>query len=213
MVYGVPVIVTPEDGSFHPRMEDIEQAVSSYTKAIIVNSPNNPSGVVYPEEFIAEIVEFCERKKHLPDHGRHLPQAGLRRQAARRLPTSSRRRTSRLAGHRRQRHLEAVRHDRVPHRLGGRAAAAGRDHDQRPGADHVVPSPVLQAARRRRADRPAERRREPAPDDPEQPRRHDAGAAVVQRRARRIKPDGTFYCLPDFRAYNKQFGGAVRSSC
>ncbi len=62
MVYGVPVIVTPEDGGFYPRMKEIEQAVSSYTKAIIVNSPNNPSGVMYPESFIAEIVEFCERK-------------------------------------------------------------------------------------------------------------------------------------------------------
>jgi aspartate aminotransferase len=63
MVYGVPVIVTPEDGSFHPRMADIERAVSSSTKAVIVNSPNNPSGIVYREEFIAQIVEFCERKK------------------------------------------------------------------------------------------------------------------------------------------------------
>ena len=63
MVYGIPVIVTPEDGSFHPRMEDIERAVSSYTKAIIVNSPNNPSGIVYSEEFLAQIVDYCERKK------------------------------------------------------------------------------------------------------------------------------------------------------
>lgn len=63
MVYGVPVIVTPEDGSFHPRMSEIERAVTSYTKAIIVNSPNNPSGLVFSEEFIAEIVEFCERKR------------------------------------------------------------------------------------------------------------------------------------------------------
>ncbi|MBI5476651.1 MAG: pyridoxal phosphate-dependent aminotransferase [Ignavibacteriales bacterium] len=62
MCYGVPVIVTPEDGSFHPRMKDIEQKVSSYTKAIIINSPNNPSGVMYSEQFIAEIIEFCERK-------------------------------------------------------------------------------------------------------------------------------------------------------
>jgi aspartate aminotransferase len=61
MVYGVPVVVTPEDGTFHPRMEEIEEAVSSYTKAIIVNSPNNPSGVLYSEEFIAEMVDFCER--------------------------------------------------------------------------------------------------------------------------------------------------------
>jgi aspartate aminotransferase len=62
MVYGTPVIVTPEDGSFQPRMEEIEQAVSSYTKAIILNSPNNPSGTMYPESFVAELVEFCERK-------------------------------------------------------------------------------------------------------------------------------------------------------
>jgi aspartate aminotransferase len=62
MCYGIPVIVTPEDGSFHPRMKDIEQKVSSYTKAVIVNSPNNPSGIMYKEEFIAEIVDFCERK-------------------------------------------------------------------------------------------------------------------------------------------------------
>ncbi len=63
MVYGVPVVVTPGDGTFHPRMEDIEQKVTSYTKAIIVNSPNNPSGAVFSEKFICEIVEYCERKK------------------------------------------------------------------------------------------------------------------------------------------------------
>jgi len=62
MVYGIPVIVRAEDGRFQPRMEDITQAVSSYTKAIIINSPNNPSGAVYSEDFIAEIVEFCEKK-------------------------------------------------------------------------------------------------------------------------------------------------------
>jgi aspartate aminotransferase len=62
MVYGVPVIVKAEDGSFCPRMKEIEQAVSGYTRAIIVNSPNNPSGAVYSESFIAEIVEFCEKK-------------------------------------------------------------------------------------------------------------------------------------------------------
>lgn len=63
MVYGIPVIVTPEDGTFHPRMEDILKAVSPYTKAIIVNSPNNPSGEVFSADFIAQIVEFCEKQK------------------------------------------------------------------------------------------------------------------------------------------------------
>jgi aspartate aminotransferase len=36
--------------------------VTGYTKAIIINSPNNPSGVVFSEEFLARIIEFCERK-------------------------------------------------------------------------------------------------------------------------------------------------------
>ncbi len=63
MVYGIPVIVTPEDGSFHPRMQEIERAVSSNTKAIIINSPNNPSGEIFSEQFIAEIVEFCEKRR------------------------------------------------------------------------------------------------------------------------------------------------------
>lgn len=61
MVYGRPVIVKAEDGSFQPRLEEVERAVSSLTKAIIVNSPNNPSGIVYPESFIAALVELCER--------------------------------------------------------------------------------------------------------------------------------------------------------
>jgi aspartate aminotransferase len=62
MVSGTPVVVTPEDGSLHPRMEDITNAVSPYTKAIIVNSPNNPSGLVFSEHFIQEVVEYCESK-------------------------------------------------------------------------------------------------------------------------------------------------------
>jgi aspartate aminotransferase len=62
MVYGVPVVVTPEDGRYQPRMADIERAVSPATRAIIVNSPNNPSGLMYSEDFVADIVRFCERK-------------------------------------------------------------------------------------------------------------------------------------------------------
>jgi len=62
MCLGIPVTVTPEDGTFTPRFEDIERAVTSSTRAIIVNSPNNPSGAIYPPELIEKIVELCERK-------------------------------------------------------------------------------------------------------------------------------------------------------
>jgi aspartate aminotransferase len=56
------VVVTPENGTFIPRFEDIERAVTSYTRAIIVNSPNNPSGAIYPPELIEKLVQFCESK-------------------------------------------------------------------------------------------------------------------------------------------------------
>jgi aspartate aminotransferase len=62
MCMGRPVIVTPEDGTFTPRFEDIEKAVTSFTRAIIINTPNNPSGVIYPPELIEKLVELCERK-------------------------------------------------------------------------------------------------------------------------------------------------------
>jgi aspartate aminotransferase len=59
---GVPVVVTPQDGSFQPTVAEFASMVGSYTKAIIINSPNNPSGVMYSKDFIAEMVQFCEKK-------------------------------------------------------------------------------------------------------------------------------------------------------
>jgi len=59
---GVPVPVAARDGGFEPSVEEIAEAVGSYTKAIILNSPNNPSGVVYSEEFVAGVVELCEKR-------------------------------------------------------------------------------------------------------------------------------------------------------
>jgi aspartate aminotransferase len=62
MCMGIPVVVIPEDGTFTPDFEEIERAVTSATRAIIVNSPNNPSGAVYPPGLISQIVELCEKK-------------------------------------------------------------------------------------------------------------------------------------------------------
>jgi aspartate aminotransferase len=57
---GVPVY--SEDGSFYPRIQDITAKIGPYTRAVIINSPNNPTGAMYPESFIAEIVELCEQR-------------------------------------------------------------------------------------------------------------------------------------------------------
>ena len=61
MLHGKPVVVAPGE-RFQPRLDDISRAVTAKTKAIVVNSPNNPSGVVYPEDLIRGLVEFCEKK-------------------------------------------------------------------------------------------------------------------------------------------------------
>ena len=58
----VSVPALPEDGTFYPTIEDIEQKIGSATKAIIINSPNNPTGVMYPEDFIKAVVELAEKK-------------------------------------------------------------------------------------------------------------------------------------------------------
>jgi aspartate aminotransferase len=62
MIGAIPVIVTPDDGTFIPRFDEVERVIGSYTKAIIVNSPNNPSGMIYPETLISKIVDLCEKK-------------------------------------------------------------------------------------------------------------------------------------------------------
>jgi aspartate aminotransferase len=59
----VPVPVIPEDGTYYQHIRDIEKRVSPKTKAVIINSPNNPSGAMFSEQFISDIVDFCERRE------------------------------------------------------------------------------------------------------------------------------------------------------
>ena len=62
LAHGEPVQVRPRDGSLLVTAKDIESAITGHTKAILLNSPNNPSGQVYPGEFVRELVEICERR-------------------------------------------------------------------------------------------------------------------------------------------------------
>ena len=63
---GVAVVVNTTD-QFRLDLQAIEQAVTPRTRAIIVNSPNNPSGVVYSSEEIAGLAELFTRKQS--EHG------------------------------------------------------------------------------------------------------------------------------------------------
>lgn len=49
--------------SFQPNLVRFEKMLSPRTRIVIINSPNNPSGVVYTEETIAELSEILERKQ------------------------------------------------------------------------------------------------------------------------------------------------------
>ena len=51
---GVHKLVGFTDG-FMPDMDDLEAKLSARTRAVIMNSPNNPTGVIYPESAIVEI--------------------------------------------------------------------------------------------------------------------------------------------------------------
>ena len=48
---------------FEPDMVDLEKKINSNTKAVIVNSPNNPSGIVYSEKIIIELTNILKNKE------------------------------------------------------------------------------------------------------------------------------------------------------
>ncbi|MGL4741431.1 MAG: pyridoxal phosphate-dependent aminotransferase, partial [Sarcina sp.] len=59
---GIPVFVeTKKENAFKLIREEIESAITSKTKAIIINSPNNPTGAVYSESELLEILDVCEK--------------------------------------------------------------------------------------------------------------------------------------------------------
>ncbi|WGS64594.1 aspartate aminotransferase [Marinitoga aeolica] len=58
---GIPVHVPLKfKNNFIPKASDIEPYLSEKTKAIIINSPNNPTGAVYPKETFLEIAELIK---------------------------------------------------------------------------------------------------------------------------------------------------------
>ena len=60
---GVLVEVSPNTTNFQPKLDEFEQKISPKTKAIIVNTPNNPTGVVYSEETIKKMAAILEKKQ------------------------------------------------------------------------------------------------------------------------------------------------------
>ncbi|NLB29933.1 MAG: pyridoxal phosphate-dependent aminotransferase [Clostridiales bacterium] len=57
------VVVPPNIPSFQPDMAALEAAVTEKTKAVIINTPNNPTGVIYSEQSLVEIGDVLLRKQ------------------------------------------------------------------------------------------------------------------------------------------------------
>lgn len=60
---GVPVIVqASDDNNFVPTLESIEAAITERTKVIVINSPSNPTGAMWPIDRIREVAELAVSK-------------------------------------------------------------------------------------------------------------------------------------------------------
>ncbi|MCS7204129.1 MAG: pyridoxal phosphate-dependent aminotransferase [Leptospiraceae bacterium] len=63
---GKPVIITTKhEDEFLPKVEDIKNAITPKTKAIIINSPSNPTGSYYHKELLEEIVKLLKLHPHI----------------------------------------------------------------------------------------------------------------------------------------------------
>ncbi|MDF2538373.1 MAG: hypothetical protein K0S76_1394 [Herbinix sp.] len=60
---GKLVVVSPNTVNFQPNLTEFEQKLSSKTKAVLINTPNNPTGVVYSEQTIMELAEILNKKQ------------------------------------------------------------------------------------------------------------------------------------------------------
>ncbi len=58
------IVSKPLEKTFQIDIVDFENKITEKTKAIIINSPNNPSGVVYNEETIKSVCEVLNRKSN-----------------------------------------------------------------------------------------------------------------------------------------------------
>jgi aspartate aminotransferase len=62
--------VLPTDEQFIPRLDVLETAIGPRTEAVLINSPNNPSGAVYNDDFLHQLGEILKNKEK--EYGKHI---------------------------------------------------------------------------------------------------------------------------------------------
>jgi len=210
MCRGIPVVVRPENGTFHPNMSAIERAVTPATKAIICNSPNNPSGVMFDESLIADLVGFCEGKGLyliMDDIYHKLVFDGRSTVSPYRFTSKSLEASTLII-------VNGVSklYGMTGFRIGWAIAPQpfGRGHDERAGADDFVR--ITRDAGRRRG---CARRSQSAVETLRQSIQHNRD--VIMRELESFAgvtcqvPDGAFYCLPNSKRTARTRSGSPSS--
>ncbi len=60
---GIPVVMKSDASTFEPNLDVLEEKITKKTRAIIINSPNNPTGVIYSEAILKGMAEIIARKE------------------------------------------------------------------------------------------------------------------------------------------------------
>ena len=61
--HGGIVRILPTDEQFIPKLDILETIIGAKTKAVLINSPNNPSGAVYSEDIVRQLGELLSKKE------------------------------------------------------------------------------------------------------------------------------------------------------
>ena len=60
---GIVKVISPNLNNFEPNLNELKEKISNKTKAVLINTPNNPTGVVYSESTIKEISKILKEKE------------------------------------------------------------------------------------------------------------------------------------------------------
>ncbi len=60
---GNVVVISPDTETFMPKLEEFEEKITPKTKAVMINSPNNPTGVIYSEETLMALAAIMKKKE------------------------------------------------------------------------------------------------------------------------------------------------------
>lgn len=65
---GKVIVISANTQTFEPNLDEFKEKITHKTKAVLINTPNNPTGVIYSEEIIKSISKILEEKQKEYQH-------------------------------------------------------------------------------------------------------------------------------------------------